>query len=157
MTPIHRSGPRSGPEGIRASAGGRAALPRDTAPALFKLLSDSALYRAAFAACRVPMAIVEASASVRTFACVNAAFERRFGFAETEVRGRSFAAALCHGDRDAEEMLFAEPVARARIRVWCKDGTPLELDASVGAVRDASGRHTHWVISFEDRGDSLLP
>jgi len=157
MTPIHRSGPRSSPEGMRASAGGRAAPPRDTAPALFRLLSDSALYRAAFAACRVPMAIVEASASGRTFASINPAFEQRFGLAEAEVRGRPFATALCHGDRDAETALFSEPVARAPIRLWCKNGTPIEMDVSVGAVRDASGRHTHWVISFEGRGDSLLP
>jgi len=163
MTPIHKSGLRVGPEGARTAAGGRAA-PRDAAPALFRLLSDSALYRAAFAACRVPLAIVEASASGRTFASINPAFERRFGLAEADVRGRSFATALCRGDRDAETALFTEPVARARIKLWCKDGTPIEMDASVGAVRDATGRQTHWVVAFAEetpaerlRADSGAP
>ena len=149
MSPIYRSGLRAGPEAARTAAGGRAAA-RDAAPALFRLLSDSALYRAAFAACRVPQAIVEASASGRTLVSINPAFERRFGLTEVEVRGRTFASALCRGDRDAEAALFNAPVARARIKVWCKDGTPIELDASVGAVRDAAGRQTHWVVAFAE-------
>lgn len=131
------------------AAGGRAA-PRDAAPALFRLLSDSALYRAAFAACRVPLAIVEASAAGRILVYVNPAFERRLGLAEADVRGRPFAAALCHGDRDTEATLFSEPVACARVKVRRKDGKPVELDASVGAVRDTAGRHTHWVVAFAD-------
>ena len=149
MTPIYRSGLRAGPEGARVAAGGRAA-PREAAPALFRLLSDSALYRAAFAACRVPLTIVEASASGRILVYVNPAFERRFGLTEADVRGRPFATALCHGDRDSEATLFSEPVARARIKVWCKDGKPVELDASVGAVRDAAGQQTHWVVAFAE-------
>lgn len=137
------------------AAGGRAA-PREAAPALFRLLSDSALYRAAFAACRVPLAIVEASASGRILAYTNPAFERRFGLTEADVRGRPFATALCHGNSDAEKTLFGEPVARALIKVWRKDGKPVELDASVGAVRDAAGKHTHWVVAFAEETPAEL-
>ena len=129
----------------------------DPAPALFRLLSDSALYRAAFAGCRVPLAIVEASASGAVIIGVNPAFERRFGVGETEARGRSLTTVLCHGDRDAESTLFTAPVERARLKLWCKDGTPAETDVSVGPVSDASGRQTHWILSFDAGAGPALP
>jgi PAS domain S-box-containing protein len=154
MTQVYKSGLRACPETARA--GGRVAA-RDAAPALFRLLSDSALYRAAFAACRVPLAIVEASASGKTIASVNPAFERRFGLAETEVSGRPFATALCRGDLDAESALFSEEASCAQVKLWRKDGTSIEMDASVGAVRDESGRQTHWVVAFAEDGPAEPP
>jgi len=129
----------------------------DPAPALFRLLSDSALYRAAFAGCRVPLAIVEATASGPLIVGVNSAFERRFGVGENEARGRSLTTVLCRGDRDAGSALFSGPVERARLKLWCKDGTPAEMDVSVGAVRDASGRQTHWILSFDGGAGPALP
>jgi PAS domain S-box-containing protein len=157
MTPTFRSGPRASPEGAKTSAGGRAGARVDAAPALFRLLSDSALYRAAFVGCRVPLAIVEASASGAVLVGVNPAFERRFGLSEAEVRSRSLAMVLCRGDREAESALFTGPIERVRLKLWCKDGTPTEMDVSVGAVRDASGRQTHWILSFDGCAEPVLP
>jgi len=157
MTPSFRTGVRSNPEGTRTSAGGRVGSRAEAAPALFRLLSDSALYRAAFTGCRVPLAIAEASASGAVIVGVNPAFERRFGVGETEARGRSLTTVLCRGDRDAESALFTGPVERARLKLWCKDGTPMEMDVSVGAVRDASGRQTHWILSFDGGAGPALP
>jgi PAS domain S-box-containing protein len=153
MTAPQHSAHGAIPERAR-SAGGRSAARNEAAPALFKLLTDSALYRAAFGACRFPMAIVDATSASRPLLHVNAAFESFFGLTEAEARGRPFAAALCRGDEEAVAGLFAESAARAALKAWRADGTPIEVDASAGPVRDARGNHTHWVVSFASRGVS---
>ena len=48
------------------------------APALYRLLSDSALSRAALGACGVPIAMLDATAAERPVTHVNAAFETFF-------------------------------------------------------------------------------
>jgi PAS domain S-box-containing protein len=153
MTAFSHSGSSASAKGARSAAGDRGAARNEAAPALFKLLTDSALYRAAFAACRFPMAIVDATSASRPLLHVNPAFESFFGLAEAEARGRPFAAALCRGDEQAVAGLFSESAARAALKAWSKDGTPLEVEASAGPVRDARGQHTHWVVSFASRGD----
>ncbi len=148
-----KSGLRFGPEGARIGAGGHAASRNEAAPALFRLLADSALYRAAFAACGFPMALVDASASGRPLVHVNPAFERCFGYSENDVKGRSFASALCHGNEDSIARLLDEPASVAPLKVWRKDGSTVEVDASAGAVHDSGGARTHWLIALYDSAE----
>ena len=58
------------------------------APALAQLLSDSALSRAALAACGFPVALSDASAKGRPITYVNPSFESFFGYRADEVIGR---------------------------------------------------------------------
>jgi PAS domain S-box-containing protein len=152
MTALHKTVSVAKSESARSALGGRGVERNDAAPALFKLLADSTLYRAAFAACRFPMAIVDATTAGRPLLHVNPAFESFFGLTEAEARGRALAAALCRGDADAVAGLFAESAAQAAFKAWRKDGTAIDVDASAGPVRDARGHHTHWVVSFACRG-----
>jgi len=149
-----KSGLRSSPEGARTAAGGHAASRNEAAPALFKLLADSALYRAAFAACGFPMALLDASASSRPLVHVNPAFERCFGLNENEVKGRPFASALCRGDEASVARLLDESASGASLKVWRKDGSMVEIEACAGAVHDSGGARTHWLIAFYDAAEA---
>ena len=60
---------------------------REAAPALFRLLADSALSRAALSACGLPLALVEADAPGCPVTYVHAAFVSLFGYRESEWRG----------------------------------------------------------------------
>jgi PAS domain S-box-containing protein len=126
----------------------------DAAPALFRLLSDSALSRAALGACGVPLAILDASVVSRPVTYINPAFERFFGYRKSEVLGRSLAALIFHGDEPLLHRLLAESAAsRWQLRSWGKDGALHHVELALGAVRSEEGRITHWVIGFTDRGE----
>ena len=58
---------------------------RQPAPALARLLSDSALSRAALAACGFPVALADAAAKGRPLTYVNPAFETYFGYRAEEA------------------------------------------------------------------------
>ena len=122
--------------------------PHEAAPALFRLLADSALYRAAFDCCGYPMAIVDAVTAGCPVVQVNPAFERSFGIPDVEARGKPFSAALCRGDHTAAQKLFASSGVQAALLVWCKDGTQLQVETSLGPVYDVKGTRTHWVVTF---------
>jgi len=126
---------------------------REAAPALFRLLADSALSRAALSACGFPLALVDADAPGRPVTYVNGAFEGFFGYCENEARGRGVVDLLFRGDQAVARRLFGEPASRWRLPAWSKDGGALQVEASVGAVRAADGRLTHWVLSFTDRSE----
>ena len=152
MTVADRTGRLRVPERPRVPAGG--ALPPsriEAAPALFRLLSDSALSRAALAACALPLVLLDANAPGRPVTYVNCAFEGFFGFREAEARGRGLAELLFRGDDQAARRLFDEPESRWRLRAWRKDGSPLHVETAVGRVRGADGKLTHWVLAFVDR------
>ena len=51
----------------------------EAAPALYRLLTDSALSRAALGACGIPLAILDARIPARSVTYVNPAFETFFG------------------------------------------------------------------------------
>jgi hypothetical protein len=70
----------------------------EAAPALYRLLADSALSRAALGCCGVPVAMLDATGKAPALRYVNAAFESFFGFGESESLGRSLAALLFQGD-----------------------------------------------------------
>jgi len=122
------------------------------APALARLLSDSALSRAALAACGFPVALADASAKGRPFTYVNPAFEAFFGYRADEVLGRPVITLLFPEDEAAAGM-FNEAPARLLMRARRKDNTTAEVDLSIGMVHGVDGRLTHWVLTFADRGE----
>jgi PAS domain S-box-containing protein len=128
-------------------------LRQAAAPALFRLLSDSALSRAALGLCAVPVALLDAEAKNRPLIYVNSAFESFFGYREGEVLGRSLAGALFRGDEQLASRLLAEPSRRWQLSAWSKDGEPRHVEVALGALHSADGRLTHWVAAFSDRAE----
>jgi PAS domain S-box-containing protein len=120
------------------------------APALFRLLAESALSRAALDACGMPVVLADAAAETPPICYVNRAFEGFFGYRAAEALGRP-AATLPFTDARAGERLFREPETQLLLRAQRKDGSPAHVEVSVGAVRGVDGRVTHWVLAFADR------
>jgi PAS domain S-box-containing protein len=120
------------------------------APALFRLLSESALSRAALEACGFPLAFLDATLPERPVTYVNAAFVRYFGWSQADALGRSPAKLLFRGDEGALQKLLADPGTRWRLATCGKDGEPRHVELALGAVRSVDGKLTHWVLSFSD-------
>jgi PAS domain S-box-containing protein len=134
------------------SALGKPSRP-DAAPALFRLLADSAMSRAALGACGFPVAILDAMAPTRPVTYVNPAFEGFFGYAPGEALGQPLAALVFRGDEALLHRLLAEPASRWQIKAWTRDDTQRHVELTLGAVRSTEGRITHWVAAFSDRGE----
>lgn len=122
----------------------------DIAPALFRLLAEAALSRAALDACGLPVALADAASPSRPLSYVNQAFETFFGFRAAEALGRPVAA-LLSCDPGSGERLFREPAAPVLLQARRKDGSLAHVEARVGTVRGSDGRVTHWVLAFSDR------
>jgi PAS domain S-box-containing protein len=120
----------------------------EVAPALFRLLAEAALSRAALDACGLPVAIADATGS-RPISYVNQAFETCFGFRAAEALGRPAPVLLAMDPAEAEP-LFREPAQRVVLRAQRKDCSLAQLEVTVGAVHGSDGRVTHWVLSFCD-------
>ena len=121
------------------------------APALARFLSDSALSRAALAACGFPVALSDATAKGRPFTYVNTAFEAFFGYRSDEVLGRPVITLLFPQDESAANM-FSEAPARVQMHARRKNGLA-EVELSIGMVHGIDGRLTHWVLAFADRSE----
>lgn len=130
-------------------AGGRKP---QTAPALAQFLSDSALSRAALAACGFPVALADATAKGHPLTYANPAFEKFFGYRADEVTGRPVITLLFPEDEGAASM-FSEAPQRLQMRARRKDGAAAEVDLSIGMVHGVEGRLTHWVLAFADRSE----
>ena len=122
----------------------------DSTPALSRLLSESALYRAALEACGFPVAILDAADPSRPVRYVNPAFEEFFGLREREAIGRSLAELVLRGDEPLAHRLLAGSRSHWQINVFARDGTPVRAEATIGAVRGADERITHWVAAFAE-------
>jgi PAS domain S-box-containing protein len=125
----------------------------EAAPALYRLLSDSALSRAALGACGFPLAMLDARSGSRPLTYVNAAFEGFFGYRAGEALGRTLAALLFRGDDPLVHRLLAESSSRWKLRAWGKDGVVRHVEISFGTVHSADGQLTHWVVAFADRSE----
>jgi PAS domain S-box-containing protein len=123
----------------------------EVAPALFRLLSESALSRAALVCCGVPVAIVEAGGKARTIGYANAAFESLFGYAGSEICGKPLAQLFRNDDALVARLL--ESPRRWELTAWGKDGAQHPVEVSVAAVRAVDGQLTHWVLAFSDRSE----
>ena len=121
----------------------------EVAPALFRLLAESALSRAALDACGMPVALVDAAAEALPICYVNRAFEGFFGYRAAEALGRP-AAGLLFADPPAAECLFRGHEAQMMLRARRKDGAEAQVAVAIGTVRGVDGRVTHWVLSFTD-------
>ncbi|MEX2239457.1 MAG: PAS domain S-box protein [Burkholderiales bacterium] len=133
------------PERIRQSA-----TRPEVAPALFRLLAEAALSRAALDACGLPVAIADAAAPSHPLSYVNQAFESFFGYRAAEALGRP-APVLLAMDPACAGQLFREPAQSVVLRAQRKDSSLAQVEVSVGAVRGSDGRVTHWVLAFSDR------
>jgi PAS domain-containing protein len=133
------------PERLRVSA-----RRPEVAPALFRLLAEAALSRAALDACGLPVALADAAPPRPTLSYVNRAFEAYFGYRAAEALGRP-AAELLQVDAAAAGELFREGAARLRLCSQRKDGAPVSFEISASALRGSDGRVTHWVLAFADR------
>ena len=125
---------------------------RHQAPALARLLADSALSRAALAACGFPVALSDAAAKGLPLTYVNPAFESFFGYRAEEVIGRPIITLLFPEDEGAA-IMFKDAPARLRMHARRKSGVAAEVDLSIGMVHGIDGRLTHWVLAFADRGE----
>ncbi len=122
------------------------------APALARLLSDSALSRAALAACGFPVALADAAAKGRPLTYVNPAFESLFGYRADEALGRP-AITLLFPEAEGAASMFNEAPARLQTRARRKDGVQVDVELSIGMVHGVDGRLTHWVLAFADRSE----
>jgi len=125
----------------------------EPAPALYRLLSDSALSRAALGACGFPLAMLDARSSSRSVSYVNPAFEGFFGYRGGEALGRPLAQLLFRGDEPVVHRLLAESSSRWKLRAWAKDGGVRHVEIALGGVHSADGQLTHWVVAFSDRSE----
>jgi PAS domain S-box-containing protein len=125
----------------------------DVAPALYRLLAESALSRAALGACGVPLALIDANSKTRPLTYVNAAFEAFFGYREGDSLGRPLAALVFRSDEALVQRLLTESPCRWELSAWGKDGEVRHVEVALAALRDAAGRITHHVVAFSDRGE----
>lgn len=124
-----------------------------SAPALFRLLAESALSRAALDACGAPVALLGASSPKLAVCYVNAAFTAFFGFAEGEAIGKSIAALLWRGDEAVLQRALTDSPSAWPLTAWRKDGAALQVELALRGVRGADGGLTHWVLTFSDRSE----
>ena len=125
----------------------------EAAPALARLLSESALSRAALGACAFAVAMLDATSPARPVTYVNPAFAAYFGWREADVIGRPLAALLFRGEESALQAIFADPGTRYPAKAWAQDGGVRHVELALGAVRSADGKLSRWVISFADRSE----
>jgi len=122
---------------------------RHQAPALARLLADSALSRAALAACGFPVALSDAAAKGLPLTYVNPAFESFFGYRAEEVIGRPVITLLFPEDEGAA-IMFKDAPPRLRMHARRKSGVAAQVELSIGMVHGVDGRLTHWVLAFAD-------
>lgn len=131
----------------------------EAAPALFRLLSDSALYRAAMSASRVPLALLDAVHAGAPFVFVNPAFERLSGYAERDALGRPVSLALVASGKEASlgtllALTGNTSTPNAGLRIACcvrrRDASERAVLAAFDPVRDNLGRISHWIVVLDD-------
>ena len=125
----------------------------ENAPALSRLLSDSALSRAALGACGFALAMLDARAGSRPVTYVNPAFEGFFGYCAAEALGRPLGTLVFRGDEPLVHRLLAESNSRWKARAWAKDGAVRHVEIMPGAIHGPDGELTHWVVAFADRSE----
>ncbi|HEY5896090.1 MAG TPA: PAS domain-containing protein [Burkholderiales bacterium] len=126
---------------------------REATPALARLLSESAMARAALNACGFPVAILDALEPARPVTYVNPAFEAFFGWRAADALGRGLGTLAFRGDDALVHRMLAEAAPRRSLKAWAKDGTLRHVEVTLGALRSTDGRVTHWVAAFSDRSE----
>ena len=133
------------------TAPSRACRP-DSTPALSRLLAESALSRSALACCGVPLALIDATGrGGASVTYVNAAFQAFFGYTEAEAVGRPISRLVFRDDEALVQRLLADAPRRWELGAWTKTGEGRPVEAMLAALRDSTGKTTHWVLAFSDR------
>jgi len=143
---------------LKAAPVGRAACTgrtgrHDLAPALFRLLSDSAMSRAALASCGAAVAIVDAQDSNWPIAYLNPAFEHLFGHRDRDVCGQPLVSLILSREPGMQDLLLEAVQLPHEICAIHKNGTRRDVEIVLGPVYDSGGRLTHWVMTFTDRSE----
>lgn len=137
---------------------------QEAAPALFRLLSDSALYRAAMIASRVPLAVLDACRSGLPYVFVNPAFERLSGYAARDALGRPASLNLAVRGRDTSldallALASAETATPPGLWIACwvrrRDGSERAVLVAFDPVRDKQGHISHWIVALDDASTAL--
>jgi len=119
------------------------------APALYRLLTDSALNRAALDACAAPVAIIDAAATGYPVVSVNPAFDDLFGYGRGEVIGKGARALLvCDAEALLDWLPWGGELSQVNVETRRKNGSALSVEAVAGDIRNARGERTHWVLTF---------
>src|SRR3954471_9680948 len=108
----------------------------DAAPALYRLLAESALSRSALESCGIPLGLLDANAKSRPFTFVNAAFQAFFGYRETEALGRPLAGLVFRNDEALVQRLLSDSPKRWEVSAWGKDGEPRHVEVTLAGLRD---------------------
>lgn len=121
------------------------------APALFRLLSDSALNRAALDVCGAAIAIVDAVDLSHPLVYVNPAFATLARREQADCVGRSMLSLLVADATGIADWLPAGGL-RSRIEFDLRggDGCAVRVEGVAGDVRGTRGQRTHWVLTFND-------
>lgn len=125
----------------------------EPAPALYRLLSDSAVSRAALGACALPLVLVDATGGAASVTYCNPAFQRFFSYSESETVGTPLPVLVFRGEAAPLHALLGQPAEALALPAYAKDGSARQVDATLGVVRSAEGLTTHWVIGFADRSE----
>ena len=86
---------------------------------------------------------------ITPIAHLNPAFERLFGYRESEVRGKPFAPLILDHELALEDRLIDAHTPQ-EIGAYHRDGTRLDVDVAIGPVHDSAGNLTHWVVTLSD-------
>jgi len=136
----------------RAACHGRSGRPV-LAPALFRLLSDSAMSRAALASCGAAVAIVDAQDANWPIAYLNPAFEHLFGHRDRDVCGQPLVSLILSREPGMQDLLLEAVQLPHEICAIHKNGTRRDVEIVLGPVYDSGGRLTHWVMTFTDQSE----
>lgn len=107
--------------------------------------------RAALASCGAAIAIVDAQGAGWPIAYLNPVFERLFGHRDVDVGGQPLVSLMFGLDPLVQDQLLEAVRAPHDVCAVHKNGMPLQVEIVLGPVHDASGRLTHWVLTFGDR------
>lgn len=128
------------------------------APALYRLLADSALSRAALDACGFGIVLLDAQGPVMALSYANRAVERMTGKRADLLVGLPAADAL-FVEPDAlllevlarqAEATRAPASARAQLSSLRDRSGSVEVDIALNAVRDVGGALSSWVLSLHE-------
>jgi PAS domain S-box-containing protein len=132
---------------------GRGSNTTPGSPTLIRLLAESALHRAIFDACSVPIALIDLRSADYPIALVNPAFEACLGYESSDVHERPLADLLLGGGAEAARRLLTVPASRVLLSAARRDGSSLNCEVTAGLVRGGDGELSYAVLAFSTRSE----
>lgn len=143
--------------GALTMRGGRSEPGTSAMPTLVKLLADSALHRAIFDACAIPIFLVDMRAADRPLVLANPAFEATFGIPVKAAQGSPVAEVLFAGRQESVRHLLGAAVSRIPVTVTRHNGVQIACEATAGMVRSANAEIQYAVVALSARTDMPDP